>query len=115
VRLLLVEYLHAVLGIEWDTLRHERAGSPQTAAAFVTAGTCRSVSLDDWVTIIIGGLVVLIALDLALVVAISDPFRGPMRVLPTPSEGVLGELEAGRFGAVTFSEDPYTSPDQGHR
>lgn len=172
VRLLLVQYLRAILGIEWDTLRHERAGSPQTAAAlsqlervvradatapgvgtavaadalaaaegvavsrrdrlnlsghglpaplfllaFVSGvmlclnAIAVAVSLDDWVTIIIGGLVVLIALDLALVVAISDPFRGPMRVLPIPIEEVLGELEAGRFGAVTFSEEPHTSPD----
>jgi hypothetical protein len=59
-----------------------------------------AVDLDDWVAIIIGGLIVLIALDLALVVAISDPFRGPMRVLPRPLGGVLDELRAARFGPV---------------
>jgi hypothetical protein len=57
-----------------------------------------AVTLDDWVAIIIGGLIVLIALDLALVIALSDPFRGPMRVLPTPLNGVLDELEDGHFG-----------------
>ena len=59
-----------------------------------------AVSLDSWVAIIIGGLVVLIALDLALVLAISDPFRGSLRVVPTPIEAVLGELDTGRFGLV---------------
>ncbi len=72
-----------------------------------------AVSLDDWVTIIVGGLVVLIALDLALVVAISDPFRGPMRVMPTPIEAVLGDLEAGRFGTVGADDEPRTGPDTG--
>ncbi len=176
VRLLLVRYLQAVLEIEWDTLQHERAGSPQAAAALsqlervvrvdATApgvGTAVSadalaaaegvavsrrdrlnlsghglpaplfllafvsgvvlclnaiavaVGLDDWVTIIIGGLVVLIALDLALVVAISDPFRGPMRILPTPIEEVLGELEEGRFGTVALSQDPNFSHEEGGR
>lgn len=169
VRRLLAAYLHSVLDVEWDTLRHEGAGSPQTASVLsqlerdVRAGATHpgvivavsadllaaaegvavsrrdrlnlsghglpaplfllafvsgvvlclnsiavAVSLDDWVAILIGGLVVSIALDLALVVAISDPFRGPMRVLPTPIEAVLGELEAGRFGAVT--DDKSHSP-----
>ena len=67
-----------------------------------------AVSLDAWVAVIIGGLVVLIALDLALIVAISDPFRGPMRVLPTPIEAVLGELEAGDYGPTAAAEEPRT-------
>lgn len=58
-----------------------------------------AVSLNGWVAIVIGGLVVLIALDLALVVAISDPFRGSLRVVPRPLEEVQRELEAGRFGS----------------
>ncbi len=33
VRSLLVDYLRAVLDVEWDTLRHERAGSPRAADA----------------------------------------------------------------------------------
>jgi hypothetical protein len=63
-----------------------------------------AVNLDDWVTIVIGGLVVLIALDLALVVAMSHPFRGPMRVRPTAIRGVLDELEAGRFGPLAVTD-----------
>lgn len=57
-----------------------------------------AVGHDDWVAVVIGGLIVLIALDLALIVAISDPFRGPMCVEPTPIESVLAELENARFG-----------------
>ncbi len=60
-----------------------------------------AVSLDDWVAIVIGGLVALIALDLALVVAISDPFRGSLRVVPSPIEAVLAELNAGHFGPLS--------------
>ena len=63
-----------------------------------------AVNLNDWVAVIVGGLVILIALDLALVLAISDPFRGPMRVLPTPIERLLSELEGGRFGFVGAAE-----------
>lgn len=171
VRSRLADYLHSVLAIEWDTLRHERAGSGQTAAALsrlertaraeatapgVRGAVCTdllaaaegvavarrdrlnlsghglpaplflltfvsgvvlslnaiavAVSLDAWVAIIIGGLVVLIALDLALVVAISDPFRGPMRVLPAPIEAVLGELEAGDYGPTAAADEPRTGP-----
>lgn len=64
-----------------------------------------AVSLEDGVAIIIGGLVVLIALDLALVVAISDPFRGPLRVVPDAIEAVVDELEAGRFGPIDSDGD----------
>lgn len=161
VRFLLVEYLHTVLESEWDTLRHERAGSVLTAAAlsqlerdvrsdataaavaaavsadalaaaeavavsrrdrlnlsghglpaplfllaFVSGvvlclnAVAMAVSLEGGVAIVIGGLVVLIALDLALVVAISDPFRGPLRIMPTPIQGVLDELEASDYGPI---------------
>lgn len=68
-----------------------------------------AVSLDNWVAIIIGGLVVLIALDLALVVAISDPFRGSLRVVPRPIDTVLSELEAGHFGSLALSAE---TPDR---
>ena len=71
-----------------------------------------AVSLDDWVAIVIGGLVVLIALDLALVVAISDPFRGSLRVVPSPIEDVLHELEAGRFGSVAAGVETPDRPVQ---
>ena len=173
VRLLLVQYLHAVLEKEWETLRHELAGSADTAAALskleydvraiatapgvgtaVTADLLAAaegvavsrrdrlnlaghglpaplfvlafvsgvvlclnaiavaISLDDWVAIVIGGLVVLIALDLALVVAISDPFRGSLRVVPSPIEDVLHELEAGRFGSVAAGVETPDRPVQ---
>lgn len=39
-----------------------------------------ALRLDGWVGIVIGGLVVVIALDLALVVAIGAPFRGSLRI-----------------------------------
>lgn len=165
IRWLLAQYLRAVLDIEWETLRHERAGCQEAATAlsqlerdvradatapdvltavatnalsaaegvavarrdrlnlsghglpaplFILAfvsgvvlclnAIAIAVNLNDWVAVIVGGLVVLIALDLALVVAISDPFRGPMRVLPTPIERLLNELEGGRFGVVGAAE-----------
>lgn len=56
-----------------------------------------SVGLDGLSALIVSGLVVLIALDLALIVAISDPFRGPMRALPTPITVVLDDIRRGRF------------------
>lgn len=56
---------------------------------------------DGLAMVVVAGLVVLIALDLALIVAISDPFRGPMRALPTQVITLLDELEAGRFGPLT--------------
>jgi hypothetical protein len=161
LRSLLVDYLRAVLQSEWETLRHEHAGSPRTADALsrlerdvradaTAPGVATAVTTDllaaaegvavarsdrlnlsghglpaplfllafvsgvvlclnaiavaagpdDWVAIVIGGLIVLIALDLALIVTISDPFRGPLRVLPTPIESILDQLEAGRFGSA---------------
>ncbi len=172
VRSLLVDYLRAVLDAEWDTLRHEHAGSPRAADALsrlerdvradaTTPGTATAVTadllaaaegvavsrrdrlnlsghglpaplfllafvsgvvlclnaiavavgLDDWGAIIIGGLIVLIALDLALIVSISDPFRGPMRVLPTPIERILGELERNVFGPATSAGRPGGHPE----
>ncbi len=57
-----------------------------------------AVHLKSWVAVMVGGLVVTVALDLALVVAISDPFRGSMRVLPRPLRAVLDSLEADQFG-----------------
>jgi len=171
VRLLLSQYLHSVVELEWETLRHELAGSAQAASALshleydvraaatapgvrtaVTADLLAAaervaiarrdrldlaghglpaplfllafvsgvvlclnaiavaVSLNDWVAIVIGGLVVLIALDLALVVAISDPFRGSLRVLPRPLEAVQRELEAGRFGSLAMGADTPDHP-----
>lgn len=58
------------------------------------------VSVESWIVVIVGGLVVAVALDLALVVAISDPFRGSMRVMPRPLVRVRDTLAAGGFGEV---------------
>ncbi len=63
-----------------------------------------AVNLDSWVAAIVGGLVVTVALDLALVVAISDPFRGSMRVVPRPLRAAHSSLENGQFG--TCAEVP---------
>lgn len=52
------------------------------------------------VSVALAGLVVLVALDLALIVAISDPFRGPMRVVPARLEAVCADLRSGRFGPI---------------
>jgi hypothetical protein len=167
VRSMVVEYLRSVLDEEWDTLRHDHAGSARTAevlsqlerdvraqatapavATAVTAdlltaaegvAVVRSDRLNlsghglpaplfllafvsgvvlclnaiavaagplDWVAVVIGGLIVLIALDLALIVSISDPFRGPMRVLPTPIQSILDQLETGRFGPTAGGGEP---------
>lgn len=67
-----------------------------------------SVGLDGLSGLMVGGLVVLIALDLALIVAISDPFRGPMRALPTPITVVRDDLRRGRFGPLGL-DDPSTT------
>jgi hypothetical protein len=167
IRRLLVSYLESVLDDEWDTLRHEHAGSPSTADAlsrleqdararatashvstavatdllaaaegvavsrrdrlhlaghglpaplfilvFVSGvvlclnAISMTAGLDDWVVLVIGGLIVLIALDLALVVAISDPYRGPMGVVPSPIERVLVDIRSERFGPVPDESGP---------
>lgn len=67
-----------------------------------------AVNLDSWVAAIVGGLVVTVALDLALVVAISDPFRGSMRVLPRPLSAVLEAMEADQFGSWRPSAEAAT-------
>lgn len=67
-----------------------------------------SVGLDGLSGLMVGGLVVLIALDLALIVAISDPFRGPMRALPTPITVVRDDLRRGRFGPLGRHDQPTT-------
>jgi hypothetical protein len=43
-----------------------------------------ALQLDSWVGVVIGGLVLVIALDLALVVVIGAPFRGSLRVDARP-------------------------------
>ena len=51
-----------------------------------------AVGLDRSAGVLIAVLVVVIALDLALIVAISGPFTGHMRVEPRPLEAVRDEL-----------------------
>jgi hypothetical protein len=58
----------------------------------------------------VGGLVVTVALDLALVVAISDPFRGSMRVVPRPLRAVCAALDEGQFGAWEIDGAPGAAP-----
>jgi hypothetical protein len=59
-----------------------------------------AVQFDSWVALIIVALVVTVALDLALVVAISAPFRGSISVVPTPITAVVADFGLGQFGAV---------------
>ena len=58
------------------------------------------VGIHGPVSVALAGLVVLVALDLALIVAISDPFRGPMRVVPARLEAVCADLRSRRFGPI---------------
>ncbi|MFO7592332.1 MAG: hypothetical protein R6X23_15840 [Acidimicrobiia bacterium] len=50
--------------------------------------------------VVLGGIVVTIALDLALLVAISVPFTGSLAVRPATLEHVLEDLETGRYGPL---------------
>jgi hypothetical protein len=50
--------------------------------------------------LLIGGLIVLIAFDLALLVTIGSPFNGPLKVEPRPLQRMVDHLEAGRYGAT---------------
>lgn len=59
-----------------------------------------AAQFHSWVALIIVALVVVVALDLALVVAISDPFRGSISVVPTPITAVIGDFRTGQFGPV---------------
>ncbi|KAA0235361.1 MAG: hypothetical protein JJLCMIEE_01717 [Acidimicrobiales bacterium] len=53
-----------------------------------------------WIAAAISGLVVIVALDLALVVAVTAPYQGPITVDPSPLLGVLEEIDRGVFGSV---------------
>ena len=46
----------------------------------------------------IGGLIVLIAADLALLMAIATPFSGDLRIEGRPLARVHADLEVGRYG-----------------
>lgn len=53
-----------------------------------------------WIAAAISVLVVIVALDLALVVAVTAPYQGPITVDPSPLRGVLEEIDRGVFGSV---------------
>jgi len=57
-----------------------------------------ALRLEGGDAILLGGIVVAIALDLALLVAISVPFTGSLAVRPSALEHVLEDLETGRYG-----------------
>ena len=57
-----------------------------------------SLRFEPGYVLLIGGLIVLIALDLALLVTIGSPFNGPLKVKPRPLQRMLDHLEAGRYG-----------------
>jgi len=63
-----------------------------------------------WEAVLIAGLVVVVALDLALIVAISDAFRGPMQIGPLPIEAVLNDIETGLFGPVAVTSSMREQP-----
>jgi hypothetical protein len=58
-----------------------------------------SLQFEPGYALLIGGLVVLIALDLALLVTIGSPFKGPLAVEPRALRRMVSHLEAGRYGS----------------
>ena len=69
------------------------------------------VGLDRWAGVLIAVLIAVIALDLALIVAISGPFTGHLRIHATPLIAVLEELRGGEFGRLTPASAPPDSTD----
>jgi Protein of unknown function (DUF4239) len=59
-----------------------------------------SLHLERGYGLVISGLVVLIALDLALLVSIGAPFGGGLGVHPRPLVHVLDDVDTGRYGRV---------------
>jgi hypothetical protein len=59
-----------------------------------------SLHLERGYAIVIGGLVILIAMDLALLVALASPFAGALRVHGRSLARVLDDLEAGDYGEL---------------
>jgi hypothetical protein len=57
-----------------------------------------ALHLDRSFAVAIGGIVTLIPLDLALLLAIALPFGGDLRVEAGPLARVLADLEGGRYG-----------------
>jgi hypothetical protein len=56
-----------------------------------------SLHLERGYAIVIGGLVILVAMDLALLVALSSPFAGALRVHGRPLARLLDKLERGVY------------------
>ena len=55
---------------------------------------------QQWVSVTVGGIVILTALALALVVAVSAPYRGTISVEVDPIAIVLDEVTQGDLGAI---------------
>lgn len=64
------------------------------------SGSFSSPTTHDRDAVALGGIVITIALDLALLVAISVPFTGSLAVRPATLEHILEDLETGRYGSV---------------
>jgi hypothetical protein len=64
-----------------------------------------SLHLERGYAIVIAGLVILVALDLALLVALMAPFSGALRVHGRALARVLDELESGVYGPVEEMDD----------
>jgi len=62
-----------------------------------------SLHLERGYAIVIGGLVLLIAMDLALLLALSTPFTGGLQVHARPLARVLADLEADQYGPRSTS------------
>lgn len=77
-----------------------------SAVALSINAIALNLQLEGWFSLLIGGLIVTIALDVALLVAISTPFEGPLRVVPLPLSQILGELEGGAFGPLAERAAP---------
>jgi hypothetical protein len=59
-----------------------------------------SLHVERGYSIVIGGLVILIAMDLALLIALAAPFAGALRVHGRALARVLQDLEEGDYGEL---------------
>lgn len=71
-----------------------------SGVALALMATWLAGQIDLFTTIVVSLVAVVVALDLALVVSISAPFRGAMSVEPFALEQVLAELDGGAFGPM---------------
>lgn len=85
-----------------NTAGHDLS-TPLFALAFLSGvmlainSIAASVRFEPGYVLLIGGLIVLIAFDLALLVAVGTPFIGPLKVEPRPLRRMLEHLEAGHY------------------